>query len=196
LGLLLATFVPAHAPGIIGMDDPMERRRGPKIAARGIDRDPVRSSKDYFVQVSGLRWLSLPLLVALPWAERVWALPFLTVLAPSERSYQQRQRRHPTLTERAWQAIVQVRRWQPDRKLVIVADRSSAVIESRASCATLRNPVIMLTRLRLDAALDDPAPERQPGANGRPRKKGARQPTLEQRLTDPSTGWPTATVRW
>ncbi len=196
LGLLLDAFVPPDAPVIIGMDDHIERRRGPKIAARGLYRDPVRSSKEYFVKVSGLRWLSLQLLVAIPWAKRVWALPFLTVLAPSERYYQQRQRWHKTLTDCARQAINQVRRWLPDRQLVVVADSSYAVIELLAHCARLAQPVAVLTRLRLDAALYDPAPERKPGTNGRPRKKGARQPTLDQRLGDPSTVWHTLIVRW
>jgi len=53
--------------------------------AKGIYRDPVRSSDSHLV-TSGLRWLSLMLLVPIPWAQRVWALPFLTVLAPSTNS--------------------------------------------------------------------------------------------------------------
>lgn len=57
-------------------------------------------------------------------------------------------------------------------------------------------PVTVITRLRLDAALSDPAPVRQPGTNGRPRKNGARQPTLAKRLDDPSTVWQSITVAW
>ena len=66
------------------------------VCARGIYRDPVRSSDSHFVKTSGLRWLSLMLLVDIPWAGRVWALPFLTALAPSER-YWQLQGRQPKL---------------------------------------------------------------------------------------------------
>ena len=62
-------------------------------------RDPVCSSQAYFVQVNGLRWLACMVLLPLSWANRVWALPFLTVLCPSERFYEQRGRRHQTLTE-------------------------------------------------------------------------------------------------
>lgn len=90
LGLLVQTFAPA-GPLLVGLDDTIERRWGPKNAARGIYRDPVRSSHSHFVKASGLRWLSLMLLVETPWAGRVWVLPFLTVLAPSERYYQTRQ---------------------------------------------------------------------------------------------------------
>ncbi len=84
LMLLVATFA-VVGPLILGLDDTIERRRGAKIKARGIYRDPVRSSHSHFVKASGLRWLGLMLLAPIPWAQRVWALPFLTVLAPSER---------------------------------------------------------------------------------------------------------------
>src|SRR3954470_6497323 len=89
LGLLLAAFVPADGPVVIGLDDTIERRRGAKIAAKGVYRDPVRSSKGHFVKASGLRWVSLQLLARVLWAQQVWALPFFTVLAPSERYHQE-----------------------------------------------------------------------------------------------------------
>ena len=85
--LLIKAFVPSGAPVVIGLDDTIERRWGPKISARGIYRDPVRSSKGHFVKASGLRWLSAMLLVRVPWADRIMALPFLTMLAPSKRFY-------------------------------------------------------------------------------------------------------------
>lgn len=81
---LVATFAPA-GPVVIGLDDTIERRWGAKIAGRGIYRDPVRSSHGHFVKASGLRWLSAMLLAPVPWARRIWALPFLTVLMPSQR---------------------------------------------------------------------------------------------------------------
>jgi hypothetical protein len=99
LGLLLDAFVP-HGPVLLGLDDTIERRRGKRISAKGIYRDPVRSSRGHFVKASGLRWLSLMLLVPIPWAGRVWALPFLTALAPSERYSQERGRRHKKLSMR------------------------------------------------------------------------------------------------
>jgi hypothetical protein len=82
--LLVAAFVP-NGPVVMGVDDSIERRWGARIAARGIYRDPVRSSRGHFVKASGLRWLSVMLLAPVPWASCVWGLPFLTVLAPSER---------------------------------------------------------------------------------------------------------------
>ena len=87
---------------------------------------PVRSSHSHFVKVSGLRWLSMMLLVEIPWAKKVWGLPFLTVLAPSERYHKQQQHRHKKLTDWARQIILQTKRWLPERSLVIVAQRVCA----------------------------------------------------------------------
>jgi len=116
LRLLVAVCIPRGVV-VVGLDDTIERRRGEQIKAKGIYRDPVRSSQAYFVKVSGLRWLACMVLRPLSWANRVWALPFLTVLCPSERFYEQRGRRHQTLTERAWQMIRLVGRWLPGRDL-------------------------------------------------------------------------------
>ena len=121
LDRLVRTFVPAGTV-VIGIDETLERRQGDKIKAKGIYRDAARSSPRFFVKSSGLRWISLMLLAPIPWAGRAWALPFLTVLAPSERYDAERGRRHKTLSAWASQMIAQVRRWLPERVLVVVAD--------------------------------------------------------------------------
>jgi DDE superfamily endonuclease len=146
LRLLVETFVP-DGPLIIGLDETLERRWGAKIATKGIYREPVRSSHGRFVKVSGLRWVCMMLLVPLPWAVRVWALPFLSVLAPSERYNQERGKTHKSLTEWARQMILLVRRWWPDRQLVVVADGAYARLRLLARCRSLPNPVTFVTRL-------------------------------------------------
>jgi DDE superfamily endonuclease len=186
LGLLLDAFAP-RGPVLLGLDDTIERRRGKRIGAKGIYRDPVRSSHGHFVKASGLRWLSLMLLVPIPWAGRVWALPFLTALAPSERYRCERGRRHKRLTDWARQLVLQARRWMPDRPLILVADSGFAALELLAALA--RRGVTCVTRLRLDAALYEPAPPRSPGTIGRPRTKGARLPNLADVLADQDTPW-------
>ena len=153
LELLVRALVAAGAPILVGLDDTIERRRGAKITAKGIYRDPVRSSKGHFVKASGLRWVSLQLLARVPWAQQVWALPFFTVLAPSERYHQERGQRHKTLLDWGRQMLCQLRRWLPDRYLVAVADSTYAALALLDACARLRNPVVVITRLRLDAAL-------------------------------------------
>jgi len=186
---LLVTAFAAFGPIVLGLDDTIERRRGAKIAAKGIYRDPVRSSHSHFVKASGLRWLSLMLLAPIPWAKRVWALPFLTVLAPSERYYEKRKRAPKKLTDWARQALLQARRFLPGRKLVVVMDASFAALDFLSQVAYLASPITLITRFRLDAALYKPAPKRKPGQKGRPRKKGSRLPTLEQVLKDGQTAW-------
>jgi hypothetical protein len=98
LGLLLEAFVPEGSPLVVGIDETLERRYGRKISARGVYRDPVRSTHQTFVKSSGLRWVCAMLLVEIPWASRVWALPFLSVLAPSERYAARRGKRHKKIT--------------------------------------------------------------------------------------------------
>jgi hypothetical protein len=191
LGLLIAVLVPS-GPVVLGIDDTIERRRGKRITAKGIYRDPVRSSKGHFVKASGLRWLSLMLLAPIPWAGRVWALPFLTTLAPSERYRREHGRRHKKLTEWARQMALLARRWLPGREIVLLGDSSFAALDLLAALA--RSGMICVTRLRLDAALYEPAPPRQPGTVGRPRTKGTRLPTLSEVLADQTTCWQQVTV--
>jgi len=185
LKLLLACFLPV-GPVIVGIDETLERRWGRRIAQRGIYRDSVRSSGSHFVKSSGLRWMSVMLLVPISWAKRVWALPFLTVLAPSERYYHKLGKQHKKLTDWARQMLLQIKRWLPDRQVIAAADSSYAVIDLLAA---LKGRVSFITRLRLDAALYEPAPAQKKGQKGRPAKKGKRLPTLEQLAESPHTQW-------
>jgi DDE superfamily endonuclease len=168
---------------VIVPDDSIERRWGPHIRDRGIYRDPVRASRGFFVKTSGLRWLSLAVVLPIPWARRRWALPFLTILAPSQRANAERGRRHKPLTR--W-AILQTRRWLPDRAITIVGDSSFACLEL---IAAVRRHVRLITRLRLDATLFAPAPPRRPGQRGPKACKGHRLAKLTEVLANPATRW-------
>src|SRR5919107_53544 len=188
LGLLLEAFV-GQGPLILGIDETLERRYGKKISARGIYRDPVRSTHEQFVKSSGLRWVCVMLLVEVPWASRIWALPFLSALAPSERYAAKRGKPHKKITEWAWQLLLVLRRCYPQRKRVVVADRAHASLKLLDRCRRLRRPIAFITRLRLDAALYEPAPPRRQGQIGRPRIKGERLPNLSAVAQDPRTVW-------
>lgn len=180
--LLVKAFALA-GPLVFGLDDTIERRRGDKIKAKGIYRDPVRSSQSHMVKASGLRWLSLMLLA-----------PFLTVLAPSERYYEKKVRQHKKLTDWARQILFQLRRWLPRRSLVVVADSSYAVIELLSCMLELKNPICMIVRFRLDAALYEPVTPSDKQV-GRPRKKGIRLPTLKTMLENEQTIWQKLTIQ-
>lgn len=194
LKMLVRTFVPT-GPIVCALDPTVERRRGAKIKAKGIYRDPVRSSHSHFVKASGLRWLSLMLLAPIPWAGRVWAMPFLTCLAPSQRYYEGKARMHKKVTDWGRQMIMQLRRWLPNRQLVIVADSEFAAISWLFRLTRLPGQLCLIVRLRLDAALYRPAPRRTARTQGRPRKKGERLPTLAQVAANPKTRWQRVTIR-
>ncbi len=197
LGLLVEAFVPEGAPLVVGIDETLERRYGKKISARGVYRDPVRSTHETFVKSSGLRWVCAMLLVEVPWAARVWALPFLSALAPSERYAAKRGKRHKKITEWAWQLLLVLRRWYPEREIVAVADGAYASLKLLDRCRKLSRPITFVSRLRLDAALYEPAPPRRPGQIGRPRLKGERLPNLSVVAEDPNTAWePTKIANW
>ncbi len=190
LNLLIKTFGLAGEL-VIGFDDTIERRRGEKIKAKGIYRDAVRSSKSFFVKTSGLRWLSFMLLTEVPFAGKVWALPFLTVLCPSERYDEERGIRHRKLTDRARQAILLIKKWLPQMNLIFVGDSSFAALDL---LNRVRDEVTVVSRLRLDAALYRKAHAKKVGQIGRPRKKGKRLPTLQAVIDNPKTKWKTVTI--
>jgi hypothetical protein len=193
LQLLAEAFVP-DGPLVLGIDETLERRQGKKITAKGIYRDPVSSSHTHFVKTSALRWVCVMLLAEVPWAKRVWALPFLSILAYSERYARERSKRHKALTEWAAQLLLLVRRWYPEREIVAVADGTYATLKLLDRCRRLSNPITFITRLRLDAALYEPAPPRRRGQIGRPRLKGERLPNLSALTEDPTSLWTPITV--
>jgi hypothetical protein len=155
-------------------------------------------AKAVLLKTSGLRWMCVALLAPVDWAARVWALPFLTALCPSERygPYVQRRRRHKPLVERARGLLGQVRRWLPRRALIVVADSRYAALDLLAWCARPARSLTVITRLRLDAALYAPAPVRRRGQRGRSRLKGKRLRKLSERLKDGRTRWQRCRLCW
>ncbi|GAB4052984.1 IS701 family transposase [Spirosoma litoris] len=192
LAQLVRVFI-GQGPLVVGIDETLERRWGKRIAAKGIFRDAVRSSEKYTVKCSGLRWVSVMALIRISWAGGVWALPFLTALAPASGYYQNKPRAPKTLTDWARQLLRQVKRWLPDRQLIAVGDSSYAVIDLLLA---LQGQVSLISRLRLDAALYGPVVARQPGQRGRNRLTGARLASLGQVATDPATQWQSVTIAW
>jgi DDE superfamily endonuclease len=162
LGLLVTSLVPPGAALGLGADDTVERRSGRKIRAKGCYRDAVRSSHTHVIRCFGLKWVSMMLLVSVPWSRRVWALPFLTALCwPAEKS---RQRRHKTSVDWVRQMMKQVRRWLPGRRLVLVVDGGFAAVALALAC--VKNKVVMVSRLRWDTTLYHPPNPRPPGKCG------------------------------
>jgi hypothetical protein len=196
LGLLVAAFCAAGAPLIIGADETLERRQGKHLKAKSVFRDAVRSSKKHTVYSFGLRWVSMMVLVPVPWSSRAWALPFLTMLAPSAKTNAANGQRHKTSLDWIGQMIRLVRRWQPTRAIVLVVDGGLAAVKLGLICVHAVSPITYVSRLGFDAALYNP-PELQPkGKRGPKPQKGKRQPSLSKRLTDTATSWEKREVKW
>jgi hypothetical protein len=192
LGLLITWLVPPGAPIILGADDTVERRSGRKIAAKGCYRDAVRSTKTHVIRCVGLKWGSMRLLVPVPWARRVWALPCFTVLCwPAVKNSRQR---HKTSVDRVRQMMKQVRHWLPGRRLVLVVDGGFAAVS--LALVSVKHQVGMVSRLRWDAALYHPPGPQPPGKRGRKPSKGKRQRSLQAWAERSDTPWEDVEVDW
>jgi hypothetical protein len=183
LHMIVAAFVPT-GPIIIGLDHTLERRRGPHIGPAGRFYDASLRADMPKPTSRGLRWLSAMVLVKVPFASRIWALPVLTALTPSKAWSERQGQRHRTVTEWARLLLLTLRRWLPERTIVAVMDGEFAALELLHA---LRPSMVIITRMRKDARLFDlPSNENKPG---RPARKGARQPLLSARIVDPATRW-------
>lgn len=194
LHLLIRTFIAAGGALSFVIDETLERRWGRRIHLRGHYRDPLASSKKRSVSTSGVRWIVLTLIITPPWTKQRWALPVMSVPAPTPAVSQRLGRRHKTVPERARQMTAVVRRWLPDVEMTVIGDQTYSVVELGNSC--VKHGVRLVAPLRLDAALYEPAPPRPAGITGRPRVKGARLPKLSHVLADEGTRWRRVRVRW
>lgn len=192
LGRLITLLVPPGATIVLGADDTVERRSGRKSRAKGCYRDAVRSSKGHIIRCVGLQWVSMMLLVPVPWSRRVWAFPFRTALArPADKDGR---RRHKTSIDWVRQMTKQVRRWRPGRQLVLVVDGGFAAVSLALAC--VKNQVIMVSRLRWDAARYHPPGPQPPGTRGPKPLTGARQRRLQDWAERMDTPWEDVAVVW
>jgi hypothetical protein len=181
--MVVAAFVPT-GPIILGLDHTLERRRGPRIGPAGRFYDAIRRADTPKPTSRGLRWLSAMVLVEVPFAGRIWGLPVLTALTPSQAWSERHGQRHRTVTEWARLLLLTLRRWLPKRTIVAVMDGEFAALDLLHALAP---SMVVITRMRRDARLFDP-PSYQ-DKPGRPGRKGKRQPLLSARITDPATRW-------
>jgi hypothetical protein len=189
LGLIILICLAPGVPLVLVIDETLERRRGKQIKYKGWFRDPILSTQKHVVKALGIRWICLAVLVPVPWSQRTWALPFMTVLALGEKTSIQLNKRHRTIVQWTELMIDKVPRWQPDREITLLGDGSYAAIVLVQRCQRLKKPVKLVSRLRLDARLFD-FPGSQPKSKRGPKpKKGKRQTKLSERLEDPETNW-------
>ena len=195
LQLIVAAFVPAVAPLQRVIDDTLERRYGRRVPYKARSHDAVRSTSGHTVTTSGIRWLCVCALVHVPWSTRPWALPVLSIPCPTPAASRKRgKRRHRTLPARAEGVVRLIRRWQPERAIVLVGDSGYGVVALAETCR--RRDVTLVARLRLTAALYGPVPPQPPGKPGVKPTKGPRLPTPGTLLEAPDTAWATVETPW
>lgn len=190
LGLLIK-LLPDSWPVLIAVDETLERRRGKKIKAKGLYRDAVQSSQSNVVTSYGLKWVCMVLIVPMPWCKRPWALPFLTVLAPSKKSNESAGRRHKTSLDWTRQMVCLISHWLK-RRWILVGDGAYACMDLALTCIKLN--VALVSRLRLDAQLFE-FPVFEKKKLGRKPVKGKRI-QLKALLNDPKQIWQIETVDW
>lgn len=191
--ILLQSIVKAFCPSILifSIDDTIERRRGKKIKAKGIFKDPVGTGNGKNVTCSGLRWVSVTILVQVPFMKRTISLPFMTLLSPSEQTATKIGCRHKSPQRIAEQVCHLLRRWFPNRMLVLVADSGYTTTGLFRACQKLN--IQLVTRAKSNLRFCHLAPPRT-GKRGRPRTKGDRLPPLKELRQSVDIKWTQALV--
>ena len=196
LALLIKSCVPPGAALVLLIDDTLERRQGPKIKYKGWFRDPIRSTVKHVSTTLGIRWLCVALSVTVPWSRRAWSLPFMLIPTLAPKTSQKWGKKHRTLLDWAEYLVVKIRRWQPDRPLILVGDGAFAAMPLLQRCQRKHIRVTLVARMRFDAVLHQP-PGPQPKSKPGPKpKKGARLPNPQAYLDDPTTAWTKQEVAW
>lgn len=191
---LLVVLIPPTAYIIISIDETFERRKGKKIVHKGSYRDPIRSSQKHVVYCFGLKWICMMVIIYLPLVERHWALPFLTVLAPSKAYNKQMGKRHKTTIDWAAQMVRQVSRWIGDKLVLLVADGGFASIYLAHVC--IQCGWALVSKLRLDAQLYDFPPPQTPHKRGPKPQKGNKLIPLKDRIEETRQKGREVTVKW
>ena len=193
LGLLVCFFAPTGFL-MFGIDETLERRSGKKIKAKGWYRDAVASKGNHVAKCLGLEWLCLMLIVEVPWSSRYWALPFWCILQPSKKANQDAGRRHKTSIDWTIQALKALRRWEPTRGMILLADGGFASFDLLEQCCRLH--ITLICRLRIDAKLYDFPPQLIQGKRGPKPKKGKLLPSLKVLAKDENQPWKKTVIAW
>lgn len=174
LGLVLG-LVPTQQRVEMTLDDTLARHTGKHIASAGMHRDPLLSTgaKPYFH--FGHNWVVLAVAVLLPWGKTV-SLPVFARLYRSVKTAKAAKVEHIKRTVMAAQMLADLAKQQAARRFVVFADNAYV---NRSIVRTLPDNIDLVGRGRMDAALYEPPPPYC--GRGRPRMKGARVDSPEQR---------------
>ena len=192
LGMLVKVLPLGEVLKIV-IDETLERRKGSKIKAKGCYRDAVRSSRKNVVKCFGLSWLCFMLIIQFPWSKRPWALPFLTILMPSENK-KEKKKLHKTSIRWAIQGLRQIRRWYPARKLILLADGGFACFDIIIEC--IEKKITLYSRLQINAKLYEFPQPNLPSKRGPKPKKGKRIPKFKDMAKSSKYSWNSVEIPW
>lgn len=177
LALFEQWMLPLMADAVIrlAIDDTLARKRGLKMFGVGMHHDPLLSTRKTAIMNWGHSWVVLGVIVQLPFCpNRSYCLPMLFRLYVNKKTAAKKQLRYRTRPELAVEMVKRLCKAHPHRRFHAVSDSAyggaSVLTNLPANCD-------LTSRLDLDARLYDAPPERKPGANGRPRKRGDKLPT-------------------
>jgi hypothetical protein len=176
LARLLITFLLDHVvppgPVLLAGDDTVTEHPGPRVFGKGRHRDGVRSTHRYTAYRWGHKWVVVSVLVKLPFATRLWALPGLVALYRSPEWDRLHRRRHKTPAHMARLLLARLVRWFPQHHFIFMGDSGYGTSETARFCSTHRRHLTMVSKFYGDAALYAPPPLRTHSTMGRPRVKG------------------------
>jgi hypothetical protein len=188
---ILLKMVGKERPVIL-IDETLERRKGKKIQAKGYYRDAVRSSRSKVVNTTGLKWLIMALSFRFRFAKRAFALPFFSVLEPSEKCNTKQGKRHKTTLDWSIQMVMQLARWAPTTPFILVGDGGFACAKLAWTC--LKNNIALVSRLKMNARIYDFPEEVDPCKRGRRAKKGVRLISFKEMLKIEDLPWEQAEI--
>jgi hypothetical protein len=178
-----------EGPVRVAVDDTVAPKKGPHVFGIGSHLDAVRSTKRRKVFTFGHCWVTLAVLVRVPFSGRTWALPILFRLYRTAKECERRGVPHRKKTELAREMLDVLCTWIPGRRIELAAD--SAYCNDTVT-RNLSADVVLFGAMRPDAVLTA-APEPRVGASkgGRPSKRGRRLRKPEQLARDGRTPWQT-----
>jgi hypothetical protein len=151
LARLVLKLLPLDRVVEVVLDETVARHGGPKVYGRGCHRDALRSSRDHKVFCWGHKWVTLAILVPIPFARGSWALPISTALSLPKKLCRAQKRRYKTVPDLARQMIASLIHAFPERKFMFVGDGAYGTVELAEFCS--RHGQALVSRLRPDAAL-------------------------------------------
>lgn len=183
---MLLKMVGKERPVVL-IDETLERRKGKKIRAKGYYRDAVLSSRSQVVNTTGLKWLVMALSFRFNFAKRAFALPFFTILEPSEKCTKKQGKCHKTTLDWSVQMVMQLVRWAPAIPFILVGDGGFACAKLAWTC--FKNNIALVSRLKMNARIYGLPEEAPPGKRGRKPKKGARLISFKEMLKMEDLPW-------